>query len=91
MLGLPNSRQLSPLPTSKQLLLHQVPITFPVPGNLMESIDSLMYINEALISLVEDLPADALVDATPLHRVNSYQARTAVILTFDTVVMWCWV
>ena len=86
ILELPTSRQLSPLPTSKQLLLHQVPITFPVPGNLMESIDSLMYINEALISLVEDLPADALVDATPLHRVNSYQARTAVILTFDTVV-----
>ena len=49
----------------------------------MESMDSLMFIQEALLSLVEDLPGDALVDATPLHQVNSYQAKTTVILTFD--------
>ena len=75
---------------SQQLLLHRVPITFPVPGNLLESEDSLGFIIEALGSLVEsdgfliNLPMGAIVDATPLHRVTSYQARSAVILTFDT-------
>ena len=75
---------------SQQLLLHRVPITFPVPGNLLESEDSLRFIIEALGSLVEsngfliNLPMGANVDATPLHRVTSYQARSAVILTFDT-------
>ena len=76
---------------SQQLLLHRVPITFPVPGNLLESEDSLRFIIEALGSLVEsngfliNLPMGAIVDATPLHRVRSYQARSAVILTFDTM------
>ena len=75
---------------SQQLLLHRVPITFPVPGNLLESEDSLRFIIEALGSLVEsngfliNLPMGANVDATPLHRVMSYQARSVVILTFDT-------
>ena len=56
----------------------------------MESEDSLRFINEALGSLVEsnglliNLQTDAVIDATPLHRVMSYQARSAVILTFDT-------
>ena len=56
----------------------------------MESEDSLRFIIEALGSLVEsngfliNLPMGAIVDATPLHRVMSYQARSAVILTFDT-------
>ena len=50
--------------SSQQLLLHRVPILFPVPGNLLESEDSLRFIFEALGSLVE--------------------ARSAVILTFDT-------
>jgi len=59
----------------------------------MESEDSLRFINEALGSLVEsnglliNLPTDAVIDATPLHRVMSYQARSAVILTFDTTGM----
>ena len=58
---------------SQQLLLHRVPITFPVPGNLLESEDSLRFIIEALGSLVEsngfliNLPMGAIVDATPLH------------------------
>ena len=75
---------------SQQLLLHRVPISFPVPGNLLESEDSLRFIIEALESLVETngflihLPMGAIIDATPLHRVTSYQARSAVILTFDT-------
>ena len=56
----------------------------------MESEDSLRFIIEALGSLVEsngfliNLPMGAIIDATPLHRVTSYQARSAVILTFDT-------
>ena len=29
-----------------------------------------------------NLPTDAVIDATPLRRVKSYQARSAVILTF---------
>ena len=76
--------------TSQQSLLHRVPISFPVPGNLLESEVSLRFIFEALGSLVEsdgfpiNLPMEAVVDATPLHRVMSYQARSAVILTFDT-------
>ena len=82
-LKLPTNRQLPSQTPRKQLLLHRVPISFQVPSNLMESMDSPMFIQEALLSLVEDLPGDALVDATPLHRVNSYQAKTAVILTFD--------
>ena len=61
-----------------------------MPGNLLESEDSLRFIIEALGSLVEsngfliNLPMGANVDATPLHRVMSYQARSVVILTFDT-------
>ena len=72
--------------TSQQSLLHRVPISFPVPGNLLESEVSLRFIFEALGSLVEsdgfpiNLPMEAVVDATPLHRVMSYQARSAVIL-----------
>ena len=50
----------------------------------MESIETLIFINDALIILVGNLPSDALIDATPLNRVDSHQARTAVVLTFDT-------
>ena len=62
---------------SQQLLLHRVPITFPVPGNLLESEDSLRFIIEALGRLVEstgvliNLPMGANVDATPVQRVMS--------------------
>ena len=58
----------------------------------MESNDSLRFINEALGSLVEsnghliNLPTGVIIDATPLHRVKSYQARSAVILTFHAAV-----
>ena len=75
---------------SQQLMLHWVPITFPVAGNLLDSEDSLKFIIEALGSLVGhggilmNLPMGMIVNATPLHRVTSYQARSAVILTFDT-------
>ena len=88
-LELPANRRFIARTPSQQLLLHRVPITFPIPGNLMESEDSLRFIKEALESLVEsngqliNLPTDAVIDATPLHRVKSYQARSAVILTFD--------
>ena len=78
-----NRPQSSNLP-SQQLLLHKVPIRFPVPSNLMESMETLMFINDALISLIGDLPSDALIDATPLNQVDSHHARTAVVLTFDT-------
>ena len=84
MLELPTNRLQSPHQPSQQLLLHKVPIRFPVPSNLMESIETLIFINDALIILVGNLPSDALIDATPLNRVDSHQARTAVILTFDT-------
>ena len=83
MLELPTNRLQSQHQPSQQLLLHKVPIRFPVPSNLMESIETLIFINDALISLVGDLPSDALIDATPLNRVDSHQARTAVVLTFD--------
>ena len=84
MLELPTNRLQSPHQPSQQLLLHKVPIRFPVPSNLMESIETLIFINDALIILVGNLPSDALIDATPLNRVDSHQARTAVVLTFDT-------
>ena len=84
MLELPTNRPQSSNLPSQQLLLHKVPIRFPVPSNLMESMETLMFINDALISLIGDLPSDALIDATPLNRVDSHQARTAVVLTFDT-------
>ena len=73
-----------PRQPSRQLLLHQVPIRFPVPSNLMESMDSLMYIHDALSSLIGNLPSDVLIDAHPLHQVSSQQARAAVVLTFNT-------
>ena len=87
-LELPANRRFVARTPSRQLLLHRVPITFPIPGNLMESNDSLRFINEALGSLVEsnghliNLPTGAVIDATPLHRIKNYQARSAVILTF---------
>ena len=62
MLELPTNRLQSLHQPSKQLLLHKVPIRFPVPSNLMESIETLMFINDALISLVDDLPSDALIE-----------------------------
>ena len=50
----------------------------------MESVDSLMYIHDALSNLIGNLPSDVLIDAHPLHQVSSQQARAAVILTFNT-------
>ena len=84
MLELPTNRLQSSHQPSQQLLQHKVPIRFPVPSNLMELIETLIFINDALISLIGNLLSDALIDATPLNRVDSHQARTAVILTFDT-------
>ena len=84
MLELPTNRLQSSHQPSQQLLQHKVPIRFPVPSNLMELIETLIFINDALISLIGDLLSDALIDATPLNRVDSHQARTAVVLTFDT-------
>ena len=91
MLELPTNRLQSSHQPSQQLLLHKVPIRFPVPSNLMESIETLIFINNVLISLIGDLPSDALIDATPLNRVDSHQARTAVALTFDTELTRNWV
>ena len=51
MLELPTNRLQSPHQPSQQLLLHKVPIRFPVPSNLMESIETLIFINDTLISL----------------------------------------
>jgi hypothetical protein len=65
MLELQTNRPQTSRQPSQQLLLHQVPIRFPVPNNLMESVDSLMFINDALISLIDDLPSDVLIDACP--------------------------
>merc|ERR1712086_1194289 len=44
-----------------------------------------MFINDALISLIIDLPSNAVIDATPLNQVDSTHARTAVVITFDSV------
>ena len=84
MLELPTNRPQSSHLPSQQLLLHKVPIRFPVPSNLMESMETLIFINVALISIIGDVPSDALIDATPLNQVDGHQARTAVVLTFDT-------
>jgi hypothetical protein len=84
MLELPTNRPQSSNLPSQQLLLHKVPIRFPVPSNLMESMETLMFINDALISLIGDLPSDAIIDATPLNQVDSHHARTVVVVTFDT-------
>ena len=62
MLELPTNRLQSSHQPSQQLLQHKVPIRFPVPSNLMELIETLMFINDALISLVDDLPSDALIE-----------------------------
>ena len=83
LLEMPPQRVQSANPPSQQLLLHKVPVGFPVPNNLMESIETLIFINDALTSLISDLPGGALIDATPLNQVDSHHARTAVVLTFD--------
>ena len=72
---LSTSRLQSPHNPNKQLLLHGVPISFPVPGNLMESIGAQIFINEALLSLMDDLPSDVIIDATPMNQVGNHQAR----------------
>ena len=84
MLEMPTNRSQSANPPGQQIVLHKVPIRFPVPGNLMESMETLMFINEALISLFSDLPSDAVIDDTPLNRVDSHHARTPVVITFDS-------
>ena len=85
-LTLPTNRQAVANTANRQVLLHQVPVSFPVASNLMESMGPLTFINNALLSLTApgELPSDVVADATPLNRVESHQNRTTVILTLDS-------
>lgn len=85
-LELPTNRLASANTANRQLILHQVPVSFPIASNLMESMGSLIFIQDALLSITApgDLPGDVVTDATPLNRVESHQNRTAIILTLDS-------
>ena len=57
----------------RQILIHQVPVRFPVAGNLMENVESLGYIYGALSNINEpdNLPGDVVVNATLLNRMEN--------------------
>ena len=71
---------------SRQVLIHQVPVRFPVAGNLMESLESAGFITDALvtISAPEELPSDVVVNATLRNRLENNQSSATVILELDT-------
>ena len=72
--------------TNHQILVHQVPVRFPVAGNLMENVESLRYIYDALLSISEpsDLPGDVVVNATLLNRMENNQDRATLVVELDT-------
>ena len=71
---------------ARQLLVHQVPVSFPVAGNLMESAESIGYVYDALLSISapRDLPGDVVVNATLLNRLENNQDRATLIVELDT-------
>ena len=71
---------------SRQILIHQVPVRFPVAGNLMENVESLGYIYGALSNINEpdDLPGDVVVNATLLNRMENNQDRATLVVELDT-------
>ena len=72
--------------TARQILVHHIPVSFPVAGNLMESAESLRYIYDALLSISEpsDLPGDVVVNATLLNRMENNQDRATLVVELDT-------
>ena len=71
----PTNRQAVTNRANRQVLLHQVPVRFPVASNLMENIEALTFISDALVSIVapEDLPSDVFVNVTLRNRMeNNY-------------------
>ena len=71
---------------SHQILVHQVPVSFPVAGNLMENEESLTYIQDALdgVSEVNELPGNVIVNATLLNRMENNQYRATLIVELDS-------
>ena len=73
---------------TRQLLVHKVPVSFPVAGNLMESAESIGYVYNALQSVNAPrdlhLPADAVVNATLLNSLENNQDRATLIVELDT-------
>ena len=71
---------------ARQLLVHQVPVRFPVAGNLMESAVSIGYVYDTLLSASapEDLPGDVVVNATLLNSLENNQDRATLIVELDT-------
>ena len=71
---------------ARQLLVHKVPVSFPVAGNLMESAESIGYVYNALqsINAPRDLPADVVVNATLLNSLENNQDRATLIVELDT-------
>ena len=71
---------------NRQLLVHKVPVSFPVAGNLMESAESIGYVYNALqsINAPRDLPADVVVNATLLNSLENNQDRATLIVELDT-------
>ena len=72
--------------TNRQILVHHVPVRFPVAGNLMENVESLRYIYDALLSINEpsDLPGDVVVNATLLNRMENNQDRATLVVELDS-------
>merc|ERR1712051_242446 len=73
---------------NRKLLVHKVPVSFPVAGNLMESAESIGYVYNALQSVNAPrdlhLPADAVVNATLLNSLENNQDRATLIVELDT-------
>ena len=86
----PNSRNRGSTSNRKnrKLLVHKVPVSFPVAGNLMESEESIGYVYNALQSVNAprdlQLPADAVVNATLLNSLENNQERATVIVELDS-------
>ena len=70
--------------TSRQIIIHQVPVRFP--GNLMEDFESISFITDALVTIMapEDLPGDVIVSASLRNRLENKQRTATVVLELDT-------
>ena len=69
------------------MLIHKVPVKFPIAGNLMESEESSEYIHKAIASVNEtgESPGDLVTNASLLNPLeNNQQDRATLTVEVDT-------
>ena len=71
---------------ARQMLVHKVPVRFPIAGNLMESEDSVEYVHKAIASVSEpgEYSGDFVTNASLLNPLENNQERATLIVEVDT-------